>query len=48
MLNMSKQEIMCTDYVKMCDMVSCFAIHNGAEPKKKKTPMRFDDVMKLR
>ena len=45
---MGKQEILCTDYAEMCDMVSCFSIYNGAEPKKKQAPMRMEDVFKLR
>ena len=43
---MSKQEIMVTRYGEMSDMISCYAIFNGAEPKKKK--MSFDDALKLR
>ena len=43
---MNKQEIMITRYGEMSDMISCYAIFNGAEPKKKK--MSFDDVLKLR
>lgn len=48
MLNMSKQEIICTRYGEMCDMISCFAIYNGATPKKEKKTWSFDEVMKLR
>lgn len=43
---MTKQEIMVTRYGEMSDMISCYAIFNGAEPKKKK--MSFDDALKLR
>ena len=46
MLHMSRQEIMSTRYGEMGDMISCFAIFNGAEPKKKK--MSFDEALKLR
>ena len=46
MLHMSRQEIIVTRYGEMSDMISCFAIYNGAEPKKKK--MTFDEVLKLR
>lgn len=34
---MSTREIMATRYGEMLDMISCFAIYRGAEPKKKKT-----------
>ena len=43
---MTKQEIMVTRYGEMSDMISCYAIFNGAEPKKRK--MSFDDALKLR
>lgn len=46
LLNMSKQEIIVTRYGEMSDMISCYAIFNGAEPKKKK--MDFDEAMRLR
>lgn len=42
---MSKQEIMVTRYGEMADMISCYAIFNGADPKKK---MTFDEAMMLR
>ena len=45
---MSKQEIMSTRYGEMADMISCFAIFNGAEPKSKKRRMDFDEAIKLR
>lgn len=45
---MSKQEILCTRYGEMCDMISCFAIFNGAEPRKKKRKLTFDEFMELR
>ena len=44
---MAKQEIMVTRYGEMSDMISCFAIFNGAEPLKKKK-MSFDEALKLR
>jgi hypothetical protein len=44
---MQKQEIMVTSYGEMSDMISCYAIFNGAEPLKKHK-MSFDDAMKLR
>ncbi|MFR9308899.1 hypothetical protein [Hydrogeniiclostridium mannosilyticum] len=45
---MSKQEILCTSYAEMCDMISCFSIFNGAEPKKIKEPCSMDGLLKLR
>nr|DAO40382.1 MAG TPA: hypothetical protein [Caudoviricetes sp.] len=45
---MSKREIMCTRYGEMCDMISCFAIYNGAKPKKEKKAWSFDEAIKLR
>lgn len=44
---MSKQEILCTRYGEMCDMISCFAISNGAK-EKKKVHLSFEEVVKLR
>lgn len=43
---MSKQEILTTRYGEMSDMISCYAIFNGAEPKRKK--LTFDEAMALR
>lgn len=48
MLNMSKQEIMATRYGEMADMISCYAIFNGAKPKKKARKMSFDEAIALR
>ncbi|MBQ6840414.1 MAG: hypothetical protein IJO45_06945 [Oscillospiraceae bacterium] len=45
---MSRREIMATRYGEMLDMVSCFAIYNGAEAKKKKRKLSFDEVLALR
>ena len=47
MLNMQKQEIMVTRYGEMSDMISCFAIFNGADPKQTRK-MSFDEAIKLR
>ena len=44
---MTKQEILVTRYGEMCDMISCYAIFNGAEQKQKKK-MTFDEAMSLR
>lgn len=43
---MSRQEIMVTRYGEMSDMISCYAIFNGADPKKPK--MDFDEALALR
>lgn len=48
MLNMTKREILCTPYGEMCDMISCFAIYNGAKAKQHKKIMDYDDAMALR
>jgi len=45
---MSKQEILVTRYGEMTDMISCFAIYNGADPKKKKKKFSFDEALALR
>lgn len=48
-LGMSKHEIMNTRYNEMLDMVSCLAIYNGANPKKRnKILTDYDAVMALR
>ena len=39
---------MTTRYGEMVDMISCFAIYNGADPKKKKRKLSFDEVLALR
>lgn len=48
LLNMEKQEILCTPYGEMCDMVSCFSIFRGAEPKTGQRNYSYDEVMQLR
>ena len=45
---MNKQEIMSTRFGEMSDMISCFAIYNGAEPKTKQRKMDFDKALELR
>ena len=44
---MTKQEIIVTRYGEMSDMISCYAIFNGAEPKKSRK-LSYDEAMKLR
>lgn len=44
---MQKREIMATRYGEMLDMISCFAVYNGAELKEKKE-WTFEEVMELR
>lgn len=34
---------MATPYMEMCDMISCYAIYNGAEPKAPK--VNTDDAL---
>ena len=49
LLNMDKQEILCTPYGEMCDMISCFSVFRGAaEPKEKQKHYTFDEAMQLR
>lgn len=33
---------------EMMDLLACMAISNGAEPKKKKKKMSFEEIMALR
>lgn len=47
LLNMKKQEILCTPYGEMCDMVSCFSIFRGAEPKAAQKHYSYDEAMRL-
>ena len=47
-LNMRRQEIMCTRYGEMLDMIACLAIYNGAKAKKKQKHWTFDAAMKVR
>jgi hypothetical protein len=48
MLNMSRQEIINTRYGEMCDIISCFAIYNGATPAKKKKSWSIEEALQLR
>ena len=47
---MSKREILLTRYGEMLDMIACYAIFNGAKPKKEtqKKKWTFDEAVKLR
>jgi len=45
---MNRQEIMVTPYSEMADMISCFAIYNGAEPKHKPRKLSFEEALALR
>ncbi len=45
---MGRQEILCTTYAEMCDMIACLSIYNGAEPKQKKRRFRFEEAIQLR
>lgn len=39
---------MVTRYGEMCDMVSAFAIYKGAEPKRKRKTLSFEEALSLR
>lgn len=44
---MGKQEILCTPYGEMLDMIACLSIYEGnAKPKKPK--MTMEEFMKLK
>ena len=45
---MGRQEILCTPYAEMCDMIARLSIYNGAAPKGKKRRLRFDEAIQLR
>ena len=45
---MTKQEIMVTRYGEMGDMISCYAIFKGAEPRKRKKKLDYDEAIALR
>lgn len=42
---MTKQEIIATRYGEMADMISCYAIFNGADPKRR---LDYDEAITLR
>ena len=42
---MTKQEIIVTRYGEMSDMISCYAIFNGADPKHR---LDYDEAIALR
>ena len=44
---MSKQEIFCTRIGEMRDMIACFSILNGANPKPKKKQLRFLETLEV-
>lgn len=46
---MSKREIMVTRVAEMLDMISCFAVYNGAvNQKAKKRRLSYDEAIALR
>lgn len=45
---MSKREILVTRYGEMADMIACFAIYNGAEPKEKHKKLSYDEAINVR
>lgn len=42
---MSRQEILCTRYSEILDMIACFAIYNGAKQKKKQKKLSFEETL---
>lgn len=45
---MQKQEIMCTRYGEMMDMIDCEAVENGtAKVKRKEHSIGYDDIFAL-
>lgn len=45
---MTKAEIMVTRYGEMSDMISAFAIYKGAEPKRRRKTLSFEEALSLR
>lgn len=45
---MTRQEILCTRVGEMRDMIACLSIYNGAEPKKPKKRLSYEQAVKLR
>lgn len=46
MLNMNEQEVKCTSYGMMCDLISCLTIYKGnAEQAERKKS--FDEIMRM-
>lgn len=39
---------MCTRYGEMLDMIACFSIYHGANPKRKQKHWTFDEAMRVR
>jgi hypothetical protein len=49
MMNMTRQEIMVTQYGEFRDLISCFAVHEGsAQIVEKKKVWTFEEAIKLR
>ena len=48
-MNMNRQEVMCTRFGEMMDMIACLSIYNGsAEPVSKKKNRTYDEMIALR
>lgn len=46
---MSRQEVLCTPFGEMRDMISCLAIYEGlAKQKKQKKKMSYDEAIAMR
>lgn len=44
---MSKQEILCTRIGEMRDMIACFSIMNGADPKPRHKQLGFLETLEV-
>ena len=43
---MTRQEILCTAFGEMQDMISCLAIYNGgAKQKRKRKKLSYDEII---
>ena len=49
MMHMTRDEVLCTRYGEMLDMIDCLSIYNGgAEPKRKAKVYTYDEAIALR
>lgn len=47
MLNMQRKEILTTAYAEMLDMISCYAIYNGAEPAPTHKTLSIEETLEV-
>lgn len=45
-MNMGRQEVMCTPFGEMLDMIACLSIYNGAKPKRRKKRITDFDALR--